>query len=909
MFARHLLCLFLIMSLTSGCNTGLEANFPSKIKITEIPRQVYNLSAGNKLKIVGEAFDTVTNIIIKIDSDYCLNYVVINSSEIQCDLPSASTIKHQDVELTIYPGTLKYTYPKAIVRGVVLGQPDFNVNINKKLGVSVPYGLFTISNKLLMADSNNNRVLIWNTLPADASSAPDLVLGQPTLNSNNSNYYGLVSAKGMSSPRDIWSDGVKLIVSDYSNNRVLIWNSFPTNNHIQPDVVLGQPDFNTSTANNGPNTPACDNSANLNRCSLFNPDGVTSDGTRLFVSDSSNHRILIWTTIPTTNQEPADLVLGQPDFISNTSNNGPNNINCDSALGRNRCSLSSPKGLLYINNTLYVADSSNHRILMWQEPDAIDTNQEPADLVQGQPNFTSGTANNGPNTVPCGGALGRNACSLNTPLRVRSDGTKLFVTDINNARILIWDNFPSAIQKEANTVLGQPTMLTGTTDNGQNTVACGSVTGINLCSFNGASDLAANGTRLYALDRDRSRMLGFIYPLSSYQAANFVYGQAGSYTNGLSNGGAGVSATTLSNPMQIAFDGTRLFVSDNANHRVLIWHTLPLANRTAADTALGQPNLTTNTIDNGPNTVGCGGASGTNLCSLRSPQGIVSTGTELYVADTSNHRILYWSTIPTSHQKEATVALGQTTALTRTANNGPNTVACGTAGRNACSFSAPYGLSYANGKFVVADQLNHRILIFNSLPTVHPTAADLVLGQPDYLTGTANNTPSLPGTVSAQSLLEPRSAIYDGTRFYAVDIDNNRVLIWNNLPTIIQQAADLVIGQTSFSGASPTWVGNTSSQGNATSLCAPHHATIWNNNLVITDIGNSRLLKWDTDTNISTSANDLFGQTTMSTGEPNRGGIPDGLSLSYSRSSLVNTNYLFVVDSGNDRVLLLPNPW
>jgi len=44
------------------------------------------------------------------------------------------------------------------------------------------------------------------------------------------------------------------------------------------------------------------------------PQGVWIQGTRLFVADTDNSRILVWNTIPTSNYQAADYVLGEPDF-------------------------------------------------------------------------------------------------------------------------------------------------------------------------------------------------------------------------------------------------------------------------------------------------------------------------------------------------------------------------------------------------------------------------------------------------------------------------------------------------------------------------------------------------------------------------------------------------------------------
>ena len=88
------------------------------------------------------------------------------------------------------------------------------------------------------------------------------------------------------------------------NNRVLIWNTFPTTNGQAADVVLGPaglhlPDRRPTTSSR-----------------MSSPTGVSSTGKQLFVADTSNSRVLVWNTCPTANGQPADVVLGQPDFTS-----------------------------------------------------------------------------------------------------------------------------------------------------------------------------------------------------------------------------------------------------------------------------------------------------------------------------------------------------------------------------------------------------------------------------------------------------------------------------------------------------------------------------------------------------------------------------------------------------------------
>ena len=104
-----------------------------------------------------------------------------------------------------------------------------------------------------MADTQNNRVLIYNHIPTTNGAAADVVLGQPnfttfvepdlTQQKNN------VTASQLLNPVAVSSDGIHLFVTDLGYNRVLIWNSIPTTNRQAADVAIGQPDMVSSIAN------------------------------------------------------------------------------------------------------------------------------------------------------------------------------------------------------------------------------------------------------------------------------------------------------------------------------------------------------------------------------------------------------------------------------------------------------------------------------------------------------------------------------------------------------------------------------------------------------------------------------------------------------------------------------------
>ena len=164
-----------------------------------------------------------------------------------------------------------------------------------------PGSVETDGTRLFVADTRNNRVLIWNTIPTTNYAPADVVVGQPDMYSSTTR----CSQRGLAWPMSVATDGQKLYVADTNNNRVLIWNTIPTTNYQPADIVLGQPDFDSWELPDE-TTPS----------SMVHPWSVETDGQRLYVADTGQSRVLIWNSIPTQNNQPADLVIGMPDLWS-----------------------------------------------------------------------------------------------------------------------------------------------------------------------------------------------------------------------------------------------------------------------------------------------------------------------------------------------------------------------------------------------------------------------------------------------------------------------------------------------------------------------------------------------------------------------------------------------------------------
>jgi hypothetical protein len=122
------------------------------------------------------------------------------------------------------------------------------------------------------------------------------VLGQPNfssdvINNNGSGGSGLPSANNMNMPYDgVFSNGTQLFVDDQKNNRILVWNTFPTTSSTPADVVIGQPNFTCGVANN--DGSGC-TEGTASASNLSDPTGVFQTGNQLIVTDG-NSRYLIY---------------------------------------------------------------------------------------------------------------------------------------------------------------------------------------------------------------------------------------------------------------------------------------------------------------------------------------------------------------------------------------------------------------------------------------------------------------------------------------------------------------------------------------------------------------------------------------------------------------------------------------
>jgi hypothetical protein len=295
-----------------------------------------------------------------------------------------------------------------------------------------PTALASDGIRLAVADTDNNRVLLWNSIPNNNNQAADIVLGQENFTSVGAPRG--VPGQRLRGPQGVWIQGQRLFVADTGNSRILIWNSIPTRTFQPADIVVGQTDFNSVIELDLSRTvidPKPDN--------MVNPVSVTSDGQRMYVSDLGQNRVLIWNTIPTSNAQAADLVLGQSDFTSALANNSPklcpsSGIGADGTAAYPATCLATmnyPRYALSDGTRLFIADGGNDRVLVYNNLPLA--NGQPADLVLGQ---ATGDSNRSSDSAY---PLFRSASDLlRTPLSLAWDGTNLFVSDTYNRRIVVF---------------------------------------------------------------------------------------------------------------------------------------------------------------------------------------------------------------------------------------------------------------------------------------------------------------------------------------------------------------------------------------------------------------------------------------------------------------------------------------
>jgi uncharacterized protein (TIGR03437 family) len=351
-----------------------------------------------------------------------------------------------------------------------------------------PGALFTVGTQVGVADTDNNRLLIfppveqWNT--NNFYQAAATVIGQNDFNSGSPNQnQQLAGPSTLAHPVGTFFFNSSLYVADSANNRMVVLPQ--TGAAYGPAAsVLGQPQLTLNTVN-------YIEGRELNFSTNGGDAGVAVDFSsavpHLYISDTYNNRILGYYDLRNIKLgQYADIVIGQPDFLHSVSdypNNQPSSNN-----------LSEPTGLVVDSKgNLYVADSGNGRIVRFPAPFAGFTPGTPmavtesADLLLGQISFTTRITD--PTSQTMGAPYG---------LAFTSNGS-LLASDLTNSRVLF---FPAT---GGTFTSGEPaTIVFGQSDMN----SAGGGAGLN--QMNGPHHIAVDSDdRLYVADTGNGRVLIF----------------------------------------------------------------------------------------------------------------------------------------------------------------------------------------------------------------------------------------------------------------------------------------------------------------------------------------------------------------------------------------------------------------
>ena len=359
----------------------------------------------------------------------------------------------------------QYEDPRAATLTAIFTKSTYDDGPNR-LGFSAPgeVEIDTVHHRLFAADQSNNRVLVYN-LNTDntlADAIPDNVLGQ-------SNFYSNAAAatqSGMYNPWGIAYDATneRLFVAQWGQHRVTVYDVASITDGENAVNVLGQSTFTGSTA--------ATTQAGMNRPISLSYD---ADRSYLYVTDATNNRVLVYDVASITNGENAINVLGQalfttsaaaatqagmssPQgaaydaagkrlFVSNysysrvlvfdvtTIEDGENAVNVlgqanftATAAATTQAGMNIPRDLAYDSSRsrLFVAQRNGNRVTVYDV--ASITDGENAVSVLGQATYTSATAA----TTQAG---------MSYPLGVAYDTTqnRLFVSELSNSRVTYFD--------------------------------------------------------------------------------------------------------------------------------------------------------------------------------------------------------------------------------------------------------------------------------------------------------------------------------------------------------------------------------------------------------------------------------------------------------------------------------------
>jgi hypothetical protein len=365
--------------------------------------------------------------------------------------------------------------------------------------------------------------------------------------------------------------------------------------------------------------------------------------------------------------------------------------------------LYAPRGVWFDDDHLIVADSGNHRVLIWHGLPTGDG--EDAHVVLGQPDFSSEGADAGGRSTTHG---------LHLPTGVLVHDGRLLVADAWHHRVLVWDQIPTRSYTPPSYAIGQQTL---------GDVAPNGGGAISAQALYWPYGIGLSGDLFWIADTGNRRVLGWHGVPGPGVPAEIVLGQD-SMTCGDENRGGAPTASSFRWPHAIAGDANSLLVADAGNHRILGWTPVPTQD-TDASLLLGQRDFSRNEeLPHRPQ----------GAHRLRFPYALAQDGDQLAVADTANNRVLIWDGVPREGiQRPADHVLGQLNFDAAGENRWKSV--------EDDSLCWPYGIWMHNGRLAIADSGNNRMMLWEfpcwRSPETGTYAGETLTVEPEHVPGSS----------------------------------------------------------------------------------------------------------------------------------------------------------------------------
>ncbi|MEY3416967.1 MAG: hypothetical protein RL060_1078 [Bacteroidota bacterium] len=296
---------------------------------------------------------------------------------------------------------------------------------------------------------------------------------------------------------------------------------------------------------------------------LKNPSGLVIDNSgRLFIVDGGNNRVVyINTAYSKTNRPNFDGLLGQVNYTNGSANRGAGvsannsfNFTVSTPSSLFSCQSASNAGYLAISssNILFVSDPGNNRIMRFNNP----ISRTIADAVIDQLTVAASVA-------------ATTITNFKTPMGIALNGNSLYIADMNNSRILRYDNATtlSTGTNNANAVYGQTSFTTAS--GGRTATSFDLPIGIAVGSDNTLYINDSNNGRTVYLNNANTKNGG----TGTAVSFNGVIGQ----TNLTTYAGSASASTMWAGVTGLAVSSTsKLFIGNSGYGRMLQFNATPL---------------------------------------------------------------------------------------------------------------------------------------------------------------------------------------------------------------------------------------------------------------------------------------------------------------------------------------------